>query len=307
MSSSSTDNVTIEDLSASDFEHWQLPDVSQDVSESVNLFGRTQAKALAEEKEESFTPPTLAEIEALQQQAENEAREQGHQQGYQEGLEKGRLDGLNQGHEEGFEQGKQQGIEQGLLESKELLAKLELIVDKLQQPLNDVDTQVEASLLSLATQLAKAIVGVEIKTQPEHIHSVLRQGIDALPLKNQPVSLRLHPQDAELVEQAYSVNQLDKKQWTIEVDASLQVGDCVLNSQKSEVDLRLQSRTEMVLSAINEQQQQLSNRLQRALEQEIAAVNTRVELSHTESTVSDNDVAQEVELEHERAQTESAA
>ncbi|WP_133407625.1 flagellar assembly protein FliH [Parashewanella tropica] len=259
MSSSNSDAI------AEEFAHWKIPDVTEVESEKQNLFGRTQAQSLPQAEEESFTPPTLAEIEALQQQAEQEAREQGFQQGFNQGLEKGKLEGLEKGHEEGFAQGKEQGLEQGLTEAKEMLQRLEQLVQQIEQPLSVVDSQIEASLLMLSTNLAKAIVATEINTHPQHIHNVLRQGIESLPLKNQPVNIRLHPQDVELVEQAYSASMLEKKQWQFEADPSLSVGDCFIESQKSSVDLKVKNRTEAVLMALTEQQFQLEKQLQQAL------------------------------------------
>ncbi|RLV61636.1 flagellar assembly protein FliH [Parashewanella curva] len=288
MSSSNLDAV------AEEFKHWQIPDVSEESSEKQNLFGRTQAQSLPQIEEESFTPPTLAEIEALQQQAEQEAREQGFQQGFNQGLEKGKLEGLEKGHEEGFAQGKEQGLEQGLAEAKEILLRLEQLVQQLEQPLSVVDTQIEASLVMLSSSLAKAIVATEIQTNPQHIHNVLRQGIESLPLKNQPVNVRLNPQDVELVEQAYSATMLEKKQWQFEADPSLSVGDCFIESQKSAVDLTVKNRTETVLVALTEQQYQLEKQLQQALlEQTQKAVAIPTQEVPTPNESSENQETQE--------------
>ena len=252
-----------------EFQHWQLPDVTQEQTVDANLFGRTSSAVVEVEQQDSFTPPTLADIEQLQREAEAEAREEGLKQGKAEGLEKGRLEGLAQGHDEGFEQGKQQGLEQGLSDSAELLTRLEKIVSQIEQPLSTIDTQVEACLLSLSMNLAKAIVGSEIKTNPDHILTVLRQGVDALSVKKQEVVIRLHPDDASLVEQVYSATQLEWNKWTIESDPSLEVGDCLVASQRSDVDMRLTSRSEAVLSSLLEQQHQLEKQLQTALTAEI--------------------------------------
>ncbi len=271
MSSSKDESEASNEIAADniEFQQWQLPDVTQASGIDANLFGRKTSIIDDAEQEEIFNPPTLADIEQLQNEAEAEAREQGFEQGQAEGLEKGRLEGLAQGHDEGFEQGKQQGLEQGLADSADLIARLEKIVIQIEQPLSVIDTQVEACLLALSTNLAKAIVGTEIKTHPEHILSVLRQGIEALPVKKQEVIIRLHPDDASLVEQAYSAIQLERNKWVIEADPSLQAGDCFVASQRSDVDMRLASRSEVVLTALLEQQHQLEKQLQTALTAEI--------------------------------------
>ncbi|MBM7072222.1 flagellar assembly protein FliH [Shewanella sp. 202IG2-18] len=264
-----------------DFQHWQLPDVTEEAGDDITLFERQPYSQTEVEEQESVVPLTMAELEAMQTQAEEEAREAGREAGYQEGLEKGRLDGLEQGHEEGFNQGKQQGVEEGLIEAKSLLERLEQLVKHIENPIATVDSQVEMSLLNLTTNLAKAVIGSEVKTHPEHILSVMRQGIDALPIKKQEVTIRLNPADAELVETAYSVAQLDKHKWEIESDPTLEQGDCILGSLKSEVDMRLSVRTQTVLNSLTEQQTQLQKQLQQSLADEIAKAEKANSVSDT--------------------------
>ncbi len=253
-----------------DFQHWKLPDVTEQGDDDINLFERQNYSHAITEEQESVAPLTLAQLEQMQDEAEEEARLAGHESGYAEGLEKGRLDGLSQGHDEGFNQGKQQGIEQGLIEAKGLIERLEELVKQIENPTAIIDTQVEASLLALSTNLAKAVIGSEIKTHPEHILTVMRQGIDALPIKKQDVTIRLNPNDVELVEQAYSAAQLERNKWEIESDPTLTQGDCIVGSLKSEVDMGLTLRSETVLRYLTEQQGQLQRQLQQSIADEVA-------------------------------------
>ena len=264
-----------------DFQHWQLPDVSEQKDDEITLFERQPQPQLEAEEQESVTPLTMAELEQMQAQAEEEAREAGREAGYQEGIEKGRLDGLSQGHEEGFNQGKQQGIEQGLADAKGMIERLEQLVKHIENPVATVDAQVEVSLLNLTTSLTKAVINSEVKTHPEHILAVMRQGIDALPIKKQDVTIRLNPADVELVDQAYSAAQLERNKWEIETDPTLSQGDCIIGSLKSEVDMGLNLRTQTVLSYLNEQQTQLQKQLQQSLADEIAKVEQHASNSDT--------------------------
>ena len=275
-----------------DFQHWQLPDVTEQNDDEITLFERQPHSQSEVEEQETVAPLTLAELEQMQAQAEEEAREAGREAGYQEGIEKGRLEGLSQGHEEGFNQGKQQGIEQGLAEAKGLIERLEQLVKHIENPVATVDAQVETSLLNLTTNLAKAVIGSEVKTHPEHILTVMRQGIDALPVKKQDVTIRLNPADVELVEQAYSASQLERNKWEIESDPTLTQGDCIIGSLKSEVDMGLNLRTQSVLSYLTEQQTQLQKQLQQSLTDEAA----KAEQAQTESdTAGTNDEQTESE------------
>ncbi|NKF50222.1 flagellar assembly protein FliH [Shewanella sp. WXL01] len=234
-----------------EFSHWQLPDVTEEPDTSIsNLFGRVAAQPHKPEvsEEESVEPLTLAQLEEMSLAAEKEGFEAGKQEGYQQGLENGRLEGLEQGHKEGFEQGEQQGFEAGQARAQQVLEQLSQLVAQIEKPLQIVDAEVENELLSVAMALAKAVVCHEIQTKPEHILSVMRQGIAALPIKDQAVTIKVNMANAELISESYSEQQLTKNSWQIDIDPALGESDCIIESQRSSVDLSLEQRMNQVFS-----------------------------------------------------------
>jgi flagellar assembly protein FliH len=248
------------------FRHWQLPDMTKDSSlEPSNMFGKfseahTPTPVAGAEK--SMAPPTMAQIEDIRAAAEQEGLEQGKQEGHQQGLEQGRLEGLEQGHQQGFVQGEQQGLEAGQAKINQLVEQLNQIINQFERPLSILDNEIEAELLAMTISLAKSVIGHELKTHPEHILLALRQGVDALPLKEQRVKLRLNQADAEIVNQCYSAEQLDKNQWQIDIDPSLLNGDCIIESVRSSVDLRVEQRINQVFSELDAQSNQLAKNVQ---------------------------------------------
>ncbi|NMH65558.1 flagellar assembly protein FliH [Shewanella salipaludis] len=246
-----------------EFSHWQLPDItSEQTDEPSNLFGKFGKAHVREAQSETVLPPTMAEIEAIRVQAEQEGFAEGKQEGHSAGLEQGRLEGLEQGHAQGLEQGQQQGFEAGMAEAKVMLARFDSLLTQFEQPLAVLDADIEAELMSLSMSLARAVIGHELKTHPEHILAALRQGIDALPIKEQSVSLRLHPDDAALVNDVYSQAQLERNKWQIDEDPSLQPGDCILDSRRSLVDMRLESRIDTVFEPLRQQRAHLQQEIQ---------------------------------------------
>jgi flagellar assembly protein FliH len=252
--------------SEAEFSHWQLPDITKDSSlEPSNFFGHfaeahTPSPVTGAEK--SMAPPTMAQIEEIRAAAEQEGFEQGKQDGHQQGLAQGRLEGLEQGHQQGFTQGEQQGLEAGQIKANELIAQLNHIISQFELPLSILDNEIEAELLAMTISLAKSVIGHELKTHPEHILSALRQGVDALPLKEQLVKLRFNQADAELVNQCYSAEQLQKNQWQIDIDPTLSNGDCMIESVRSAVDLRVEQRISQVFSELDAQSNQLAKNVQ---------------------------------------------
>ncbi len=258
-----------------EFSHWQLPDVTETEDVSIsNLFGYSAQQAPKAVTVETVAPPTMAEIEDIRAQAEEEGFNEGKTQGHIEGLEQGRLEGLEQGHKEGFTQGHEQGLEAGLAEAKALLSRFEGLLSQFEKPLQLLDGDIEHTLMSLTMALAKSVIGHELKTHPEQILSALRLGVESLPIKEQTVNLRMHPDDVTLVETLYSSTQLTRNQWQLEADPSLTAGDCIISSQRSLVDLTLSSRIDAVFESLRNQQSHLAlqqQQRQAALDEENAA------------------------------------
>ncbi|MFK3975206.1 flagellar assembly protein FliH [Shewanella vesiculosa] len=249
-----------------EFSHWQLPDITKDSShDPSNLFGQFSEAHRPNPisgPEKSMAPPTMAQIEDIRAAAEQEGFEQGQQEGHQQGLEQGRLEGLEQGHQQGFAQGEQQGYEAGQTKVNQLVEQLNHIMTQFELPLSIVDNEIEAELLAMTISLAKSVIGHELKTHPEHILSALRQGVDALPLKEQLVKLRLNQADAEIVSQCYSAEQLQKNNWQIDIDPTLSNGDCIIESVRSSVDLRVEQRINQVFSELDAQSNQIAKNVQ---------------------------------------------
>ncbi|MCT8857967.1 flagellar assembly protein FliH [Shewanella xiamenensis] len=258
-----------------EFSHWQLPDVTEAEDDTIsNLFGYSAQQVPKAAVIETISPPTMAEIEDIRAQAEAEGFDEGKTQGYSEGLEQGRLEGLEQGHKEGFSQGHEQGLEAGLAEAKSLLCRFEELLSQFEKPLQLLDGDIEHSLMTLTMALAKSVIGHELKTHPEQILSALCLGVESLPIKEQSVNLRMHPDDVALVETLYSSTQLNRNQWQLEADPSLTVGDCIISSQRSLVDLTLSSRIDAVFESLRNQQSHLAlqqQQRQAALDDENAA------------------------------------
>ncbi|MEZ9822577.1 flagellar assembly protein FliH [Shewanella sp. 10N.286.45.A1] len=258
-----------------EFGHWDLPDISQAVdTSSLNMFGRHGSSIDIEDdgEAEAILPPTLTEIEDIRADAEREGFVQGQEAGHAEGLEKGRLAGLEQGHSEGFEQGKEQGHEAGLQAAAEMLQRFEALLEQFEQPLSILDTEIEKELLSTSMSLAKAVIGHELRTHPEHILSALRQGVDSLPIKQQQVNIRVTPDDEALISGLYSAAQLEKNRWDIEADPSLSAGDCIISSGRSHIDMTVDTRIQHVFFELEKTQQDL---LQQKEQQEEALLNHR--------------------------------
>ncbi|MBV7314794.1 flagellar assembly protein FliH [Shewanella sp. NIFS-20-20] len=276
------------------FEDWRVPDVSHEIVRSAeNMFGRAYAQRQPQsESNTNVMPPTMAELEQIRLEAEQEGFAEGREQGLQQGLEAGRLEGLEQGHQQGFSQGEQQGYEQGMAAAAELIARFNGLMQQFTAPLALLDDEIEYQLLSLTQALSQAVIGHELSTHPEHILHTLKQGIDALPLANQQITILLNPTDVALVARLYGEEQLQKNDWDVQADPCLKPGDCQIKSGRSLVDLRLQQRLASVLAHTTSQMQELDRQIdskQQQLEKAVTRTEPAVEPSEAAATIAADD------------------
>jgi flagellar assembly protein FliH len=199
------------------------------------------------EEEVVIKPLTAGDIEQIRQAAFDEGisqgKEEGFGQGYNEGREQGYQDGLQQGQAEG----KKLGLSEGEQLIREQLAQLQLLIDQLQQPLQKVDAAVEQSLLNLALQMAQAVLGVEVKTNPQCILNTLREAVEALPYQAEKLVIKLHPDDVAIIQQHYSSEEIAERLWQIRSEPALERGDCRVESTESSVDRTLKTRLQSSL------------------------------------------------------------
>ena len=232
--------------------HWQTPDVTpKPDGVRTNALNKTlpRAKAAAATEEEELTvkPLTADDIEQIRQAAYEEGlgqgKEEGFSKGYTEGREQGQQDGLAQGQAEG----KKQGLAEGQTELNDKLVQLSALLDQLQQPLAGIDKQVKQHLLQLSLAMAKAVINVEVKTNPDVILQAIAEATSALPMQAGQLLIKLHPADLAIVEQHYTKDELAQRNWQLRAEPLLAQGGCKVESSQSSVDRSLQQRIQSSL------------------------------------------------------------
>ena len=164
---------------------WRMPDVPV-TSEAVASIKDKNFEAMA------MPVLTVDEIEAMQKQAYDEAFAQGKEEGYSQG----------------FNEGSRQGYEENVQALQKKTTEFERLLESLSQPFKVLDAKVEKELVKLAMAIATQIIRREIKLDSGQVIAAVREAIKVLPLSSQKISLHLHPEDAELVRSALSLDEM---------------------------------------------------------------------------------------------------
>ena len=167
-------------------------------------------------------PPTLEEIQAIQDAA------------YREGLERG----LAEGHAGGFAQGQ--------AEVRRLAARMEGILDNFSRPLDRLENEVVAALSELAVRIAGALVGRAYQTDPVLLQELATTALDAVGGAQREVELRLHPDDIAALTPVLAMTAHTR----LTADTSLTRGDLRVHAESVRIDGTLEARLRGALETV---------------------------------------------------------
>ncbi|HUO44418.1 MAG TPA: FliH/SctL family protein [Burkholderiales bacterium] len=161
--------------------------------------------------------PTAAQIEQLQQAAQQEGYASGHQQARDE--------------------------------IRREVEQLRAVTVAVTREWNGCEERLAEQVVALALAVAQAIVRQQLRVHPETIVAVVRDALNELPAFTRPARLTLHPDDALLVRRHLG-EILDTHGWQIIEDGALVRGDCRLAQGAAEIDATLQQRWRQVAAAL---------------------------------------------------------
>ena len=180
----------------------------------------------------------VQEAMAQASQAAEEARQQAGQQGYQEGLQ----------------QGLQEGRQAGQVELQEMLHAVKVQFVQLAQLRRQVMVDMEPEIVRLAWEVAKRVVGEEIKTNREMILGIVRQSLMTLQERDE-ILIRVNSQDYETVKAHQSEFEAmieGLKKFTVQSDGAVEVGSCVIETNLGNVDARIETQFEAIRMGLDE-------------------------------------------------------
>jgi len=123
---------------------------------------------------------------------------------------------------------------------------LDSILQFLSRPLHELDTQVDQELSQLALAVGKQLARRELRVDPAQVIAIIRESLSLLPASARDVRIHLHPDDAAVVRERLS-STTNERAWTVVEDPTLSRGGCIVRSENSQVDAKLESRIHAVV------------------------------------------------------------
>lgn len=219
------------------FDRWALPSFDPDQPEPA-----VEAPPEPEPEEtgtvedvavEDVKPLTLEELEAIRQEAYNEGFATGEKDGFRAGQLKARQDA------------------DAALTPR--VASLERLMGQLLEPIAEQDKDLEHSMITLVSHLAREVIQRDLMIDSSQIRQVLREALKLLPMGAENIRIFINPQDFETVK---ALRERHEERWKILEDDSLLPGGCRVETEHSRIDASVETRLTQAIKLLFEQQRE---------------------------------------------------
>jgi flagellar assembly protein FliH len=152
----------------------------------------------------------------------------------------------NAAHAEGFKRGHAEGLAAGQAEIRRMVAQIEGILDSFTRPLARLDGEVADALTDLAARIAGSLLGRAYSADPGLLADLVHEALDTVGSSgSREVELRLHPDDFGVL--APHLAGLDGVRLC--ADATLGRGELRLHGESVRIDGTLAARLQSVLES----------------------------------------------------------
>jgi flagellar assembly protein FliH len=210
---------------------WRLPDMSDEE--------REQLVALAQKKRE---PEPVEEVQVVEEEVYAEKLtlaqwEAIYEEARQEGIDQGKKEGYEAGYKEGVAKGQEDGLASGTDVVNGHIERLVSILEELKAPLGHQSEELERLVVSMVIELSRSVVQAELSTRPELLHRAVADALACVPPSSETPVLKLNPDDCELLKAT-----AEEQGWDLVPDQSLAAGGCIVQAGSCRVDASVKTR-----------------------------------------------------------------
>jgi flagellar assembly protein FliH len=166
-----------------------------------------------------------------------------------QGIASGHVAGQALGYQAGYDQGHAQGFAQGQSEAREEAARLAALAATFKTALEGAQGAISETLVTLALDIAQQVVRQHVQHDPTALIAAAREVLASEPVLVGAPALIVSPADLPVVE-AYLMEELQTRGWTVRTDASVERGGCRAQAATGEVDAGIDTRWERVAAAL---------------------------------------------------------
>jgi flagellar assembly protein FliH len=190
----------------------------------------------------SFTEgnPSISGIKAKKKEEDTVASEKISQI-----FESARKEAYAKGMQEGFAVGMAKAREYAQEEKQHFLKLMESFSDALEKS----DEQIADDALSLALEIAKAMLKVKLNIDTSIVLPVVMDAIHYLPYVQKPARILVHHEDAQMLRE-YLADEIASQHWQIQEDVNIERGGCIVETGANQIDATNEVRWKRISDAL---------------------------------------------------------
>lgn len=154
---------------------------------------------------------------------------------------------------EAFTKGMQEGFAAGMAQAREL-AQVEKnqflqLMGAFSEALENSDEQIAEDVLSLALDIAKAMLKTKLEVDKKVLLPVVLDAIHYLPQIQRPARILVHHEDMHLLRE-YMADEIANDHWQIHEDSNIERGGCLVETGANQVDATNAMRWKRITEAL---------------------------------------------------------
>jgi len=161
---------------------------------------------------------------------------------------------LKQVRQEAYEEGFKTGYGDGMTHAQSQIdverQQLSQMAASFQQALAMQDISVAESVLSLALDLAKAMMKTKLQVDAQAVIPVVLDAMHYLPQVKQPARLIVHHEDAKVL-RAHIGEQLKEQGWQLVEDGHIERGGCLVETAENQIDASNEMRWKRLVQGLS--------------------------------------------------------
>lgn len=160
-------------------------------------------------------------------------------------LEAARKEAYTKGMQEGFTVGMAKAREYAQNEKQQFLNLMNAFSDALEKS----DEQIADDALSLALEIAKAMLKVKLDVDHSVVLPVVMDAIHYLPYVQKPARILVHHDDAQMLRE-YLAEEIESQHWQIQEDINIERGGCIVETGANQIDATNEVRWKRISDAL---------------------------------------------------------
>lgn len=156
------------------------------------------------------------------------------------------------GIELGYQEGQKQAYQEVQTKTNDLISTLDSIITETNQKRIQILEQSEEDFLKLSLYIAEMIIKREIENDHLWLQPIIKASLKQLSSVDS-VTIRISEHDYDIISSSeISVNEIVKGKINWESDASLNAGDCIIDTEYGAIDAGIDYRLEKIRTALKE-------------------------------------------------------